>query len=650
MGTAGHVDHGKTSLIKALTQIDCDTHEEEKRRGITINLGFSYLLLSTGETVGIIDVPGHKDFINTMIAGACGIDFVLIVISADSGIMPQTIEHIRVISLLGIKKAIVALAKIDLVDNDLAEIAKSEIRGYLANTPYKNAPIVGVSSTKNIGIGELITEIENLCSNIEERKKGTFFRMYIDRIFSVKGMGSVVTGSVLNGEINIGDELMLLPGKISGLKIRSIERHGKKVNKVKAGDRAAINLPDVKKEDVHHGVILSDKQIEETCMIDVSVSFFEPEKEKHVWSTLQFLTGTFQSQARMHMLSKDNDSGSSVVFAQIHLQKPAILIRNDKFIIRNSSGNQTIGGGFVIDSSPLHHRKVTVTLLENLTKLANSLSDNLKITELIQQELKKEMGPLSVDEIAGKFHISIKDVVNETKNCNNKTIRYENEKGLIFIHHENDMYFQNKILSILNEYHKVNSLFAEGLKSNELLGKTGLLINSLNENYLSMLLNKMQSNSMIKQVKNTWAKAEHYPQVDEKTKKQLQWLENEILKYDLQKPVITEIEEKSLRLGISNGLLRVLLAFLVRERKIYMFNAEVIHKQVVDVHKKILLTELLKKEKEGLDSEEFRKQTGLSKRLCPILLSIYEKEKLIKLQNLGYKSLLFISKEGQDYR
>lgn len=638
MGTAGHVDHGKTSLIKALTQIDCDTHQEEKKRGITINLGFSYLPISNGDIIGIIDVPGHKDFINTMVSGACGIDFVLIVIAADSGIMPQTIEHINILSLLGIKKAIVALNKIDLVDADLAEMAKNEIAEFLENTPFKNSPIIGVSSTIGQGQFELIKEIETLCTDINEREKGLFFRMYIDRTFSIKGMGSVVTGSVLNGETETSKELQLFPGHLKGLKIRSLEKHSQRVEKVVAGDRAAINLPGLKKEDVKPGAVLTDRELEPTLMFDASISLFEKKQNSSNWLTVIFLSGTFESQARIHLIHQKN---SLQLFGQIHLEKPAILIPSDKFILRNSSGDKTIGGGFIIDSHPLHHKKITDNLFENLSILTNSIDSSYNPENLIQIELKKEPRPFSTEEVSNKIHLDISEIEKATNLSEKDFLSYKN--NTILIHSQYESLVQNKILEILSAHHIANSLYPEGLNAKEIFGKTGLSNTPTNETYLVLLLQKMEAQGLLKQVLQTWAKKDHLPQLDETTKAQALWLEKEIQNYGLQKPALSEIEEKAMVQNISKSKIKTLLTYLVREKKIYSFQSEIIHVSIVNKYREELLSEL-KNHSEGIDSEDFRKNTGLSKRLCPILISLYEKEKIIILKNMGYKNLISLAK------
>ncbi|MBM3437113.1 MAG: selenocysteine-specific translation elongation factor, partial [Bacteroidetes bacterium] len=352
IGTAGHVDHGKTALIKALTGIDCDTHKEEKERGITINLGFSHLTLPTGESFGIVDVPGHKDFIKTMVAGAYGIDLVLLVIAADSGIMPQTAEHLKIIEMLGVKHGIVVLNKVDLVDDEMLELAQLETEEFLEGTCLEGTPVVPVSSLRGDGLDNLVNKITEIIPRVQEREKKDHFRMYIDRIFNVKGIGYVVTGSVLEGEIENGKEIYLLPGKNRKMKIRGIERHGESVEKAHCGDRAALNIAGIKSEDFERGMVLSDIQIPETGMIDATFSLFEPDVVIGLWSNVVFFTGTFECSARMHLLTKETLQAGDSGVVQIHLSKPAILENNDKYIVRNSSNDLTLGGGTLLDVQP----------------------------------------------------------------------------------------------------------------------------------------------------------------------------------------------------------------------------------------------------------------------------------------------------------
>src|SRR3989339_367369 len=545
IGTAGHIDHGKTSLIKLLTGIDCDTHKEEKERGITINLGFSHIELPSGESCGIIDVPGHKDFITTMVGGACGIDLVLLVIAADSGMMPQTIEHLNIITALGIKNGVVALTKIDLVDEELAEMAMLEISEYLEKTSLKNIPVVGVSAHTGKGKDELIAALENAILLLDEKEKGNLFRIYIDRIFSVKGMGSVVTGSVLSGGISLGNDVYLLPGDKQKNRIRSIERHGKPVDAVVRGDRAAINLIGLKNEDFKRGMLLCEKQLETTILADAFISLFNNAPALELWSNIIIISGTFECQARMHLLNKEVVQPAEDALVQLHLSQPAILLNRDKFILRNTSGDITLGGGYIIDAAPLHHRKRTEKLIETLANLSvNILSDN-NINENINLLLNREFRPFFIDELAEKLSLKKDELKTNIQNNSCQFFHYENNDNDILIATKFDEAFTIKILKILQLHHKQNAIFAEGLESGEIISKLDLSKVKSGKMYLELLLQKMYANKQIDKCKKTWIKWGHTPQIDSKFENEIQWIENEILNYKEGKPIQSEIEKKA---------------------------------------------------------------------------------------------------------
>jgi len=470
MGTAGHVDHGKTALIKALTNIDCDTHKEEKERGITINLGFSHIDLPSGNSLGIIDVPGHKDFINTMVGGASGIDFVLLVIAADSGIMPQTEEHLNIIKTLNIKHAIIALTKIDLVDDELVDLAKLEIMEWLNDTAFKNAPIVGVSNKTGVGLEQLVSEIDRIIPQIEEKQIDNFFRMYVDRVFTIKGKGSVVTGSVLNGKISTGKELYLLPSNKQKLRIRTIQRHGTEVDEVVTGDRAAFNLTGLKSEDFKRGMLLSDNILETTQMLDAQISLFENSPKLKLWSNVIFYSGTFESQARIHLLDKDTLKGNETAIVQIHLEKEAIVMFKDKFIIRNTSGNQSLGGGVILDAQPLHHRKRTDKLLQELELLSASVLNENNIGELIKIELKKENKALSLSDLSSKLNISGTSILDELGAVEDLLRYQEDDTDILILKSTVEFYYQ-EIINHIQNYHDKNPILKQGLPENDLYGK-----------------------------------------------------------------------------------------------------------------------------------------------------------------------------------
>jgi selenocysteine-specific elongation factor len=649
MGTAGHVDHGKTALIKTLTGKDCDTHKEEKMRGITINLGFSYLNLPNGESVGIIDVPGHKDFINTMVGGACGMDFVMLVIAADSGIMPQTVEHMNIINSLGVKKGIVALTKADLVDEELIELAKLEIDEFLEKTSLKGAPVVAVSSVTGNGKDELIKTIENIIKDIDEKEESEQFRMYIDRIFSVKGFGSVVTGSVLGGSIELEKEVFLLPGNNPKLRVRSIERHGKAVEKVVAGDRAAINLIGLNIEDFKRGMIISDKNLQETKMIDASISLFDVNTTLPLWSHVTFHAGTFESPAKMHALNKDSIKPNEKVIVQIHLEKPAIFINKDKFIIRNSSGDKTLGGGFVMDIAPLHHKKRTAALIENLVNLGETLAKGDSMNGLIKIELKKETRPFTLEEIAGKLHLKAEDLKNSITGQTHGFSVYSSPEFFFLIDHGFDKSYSTKVLEILTTYHKEFSIFTDGYDINELAGKVNLSKTKQEKAFLALLLKQMEQNGLLEKSKNTWIVKGHKPKVDAQTTEEINWLENLILDYDVQKPVMSEIEEKADDKRISKHNLKMYFSYLVKQGKITWYQSDFIHTQLVGKYRPVLL-DLLRDNDKGIEINDFKDKINASKKFIAVLVSIYETEKIILTQGKGIETRIFITQSGKNYK
>jgi selenocysteine-specific elongation factor len=630
IGTAGHVDHGKTSLIKALTNIDCDTHKEEKARGITINLGFSHLELPNGESLGIVDVPGHKDFINTMVGGASGIDMVLLVIAADSGIMPQTVEHINIITSLGISKGIVALTKIDLVDDELAEIAEDEISSYLQKTSLKGAPIVGVSSITGKGKDDLIAAIQNIAMQIEEKEIGSFFRMFIDRIFTVKGFGSVVTGSVLDGSIEVGKDVLLLPGNCPKLRVRSIERHGKAVDRVVAGDRAAINLIGLKNEDFNRGMIISDKQLKETQMIDATISLFDIGEPIPIWSNISFISGTYESQARMHIINMDVLQPNEEAIVQIHLNKPAILLSKDKFIFRNTSSDLTLGGGCIIDASPLHHKKRTPKLIEYLTSLVNSIQSVNSTKEIIGIELKKELRPFSPDEIADNLNITVEDLKGVIKERISGYIVYQSGDNDILIDSSHDKSFAEKVLKILSEHHAKNPILPNGLDSKEIIGKLGLAVYKTGKLYMELLLSKMKTEGFIETAQNTWILKGHKPKLDKQTQEEIQWFENEIIKCDTEKPVLSEIEERAAGNRIQKNKLKLYLSYLAGDGKIQFYQSDFLHTSIINRFRPILLKKL-SQQPNGIDIPEYKELIGGTKRFRALLTDIFEAEKIISL-------------------
>ena len=370
IGTAGHIDHGKTTLIKALTGRNTDRWEEEQRRGITIDLGFTYFDLPSGDRAGIIDVPGHEKFINNMVAGVVGMDLVLLVIAADEGIMPQTREHMDILHLLGIEKSIIVLNKCDIVDEEWLELVEEEVKDELSGTFLENAPVMKVSAATGQGLDELIKKIQELTADdVVQKDISTIPRLPIDRAFSLSGFGTIITGTLLSGTISKEDTLEMYPiGK--ECKIRSIQVHGEDKEKCYAGQRVAINLSNVKKKEIERGCVLAPKNsMKNTDLLDVKLNVLDSSMRVLTNHTrLHFFTGTSEILCRAVLLDKEEIGPGESGYVQLRLEEEIAVRRGDKFVVRFYSPMETIGGGVVLEPNPKVKRRFQEAVIEELKR------------------------------------------------------------------------------------------------------------------------------------------------------------------------------------------------------------------------------------------------------------------------------------------
>ena len=358
IGTAGHVDHGKTQLIKALTGIDTDSHKQEKERGITIELGFAYLTLPNGERCGIIDVPGHEKFVRNMLAGAGSIDLVLFVIACNEGMMPQSREHLSILSLLGIKRGVIALTKIDLFDKDWVDMIALDIAEQMRGTFLESAPIIPVSSLTGVGISELKDCLSNIILTTPEIIDTSPARLPIDRVFSVDGFGTVVTGTLTEGKLSVGDDLVVYP-LMHKTKVRNLQVHGKNVQTANRSQRVAVNLAGLKVEDVTKGSVLAfPGSLCNTKTLDVRLDIINDTKRKILNnSRLHFFHGTTSTLCKLVFLDKDVLLGGESGYAQLHLDSEICAKPNDHFVVRFYSPLETVGGGIILDPNPLKRKR-----------------------------------------------------------------------------------------------------------------------------------------------------------------------------------------------------------------------------------------------------------------------------------------------------
>lgn len=377
LGTAGHIDHGKTTLIKTLTGVDLDRLKEEKARGITIQLGFTSLSLPSGQRLGIVDVPGHEKFVRNMVSGVGGIDIVLFTIAADEGIMPQTREHLDICQILNIKRGVVALTKIDLVDQDWLQMVTEEINEFTKGSFLEPAPVVPLSSVTGQGIPSLLTTLDTLAQEVEERTSGGIFRLPIDRVFTMKGFGTVVTGTLISGSVSLGDNVEILPEKIAA-KIRGIQVHNQQVEKASAGLRTAINLQGVDRDFLERGSILvPSKTLKPTLRIDVKMQHLAgSSKSLKNRSRIRFHSGTSEVLAQLTLLDMDELPPGSSSLAQLKLEEPVVVIPGDRFVIRSYSPLFTIGGGEVLDAHPHKHKRLEPETLSQLNAIQKGSDKN----------------------------------------------------------------------------------------------------------------------------------------------------------------------------------------------------------------------------------------------------------------------------------
>ena len=390
IGTAGHIDHGKSTLVTALTGIDPDRLAEEKRRGMTIDLGFAHLRLPGGQEVGIVDVPGHARFIRNMLAGTHGLDAVMLVIAADEGVMPQTREHLEIIDLLDVRRGIVVLSKVDLVDSDWLALVKSEVVEAIAGTSLQGAPVVPFSAFTGEGRAELLAELDRVLAAAEPRPDFGRPRLPIDRVFTMSGFGTVVTGTLVDGHLTVGDELEVFPGG-RGVRVRGLQQHNQKVESASPGGRVAANLTGAEKHELQRGDVLARaKTLAATRRVDASVRVLSssPQPLRH-GAELLFHTGTVEVTARVIVLDADQIDAGGHGWVQLYLDRPIAAAEHDRFILRVPSPATTIAGGTLVDVHPRKHSRHDGAARESLERRAAG--------DVLQEELRKYPRGVTVD-------------------------------------------------------------------------------------------------------------------------------------------------------------------------------------------------------------------------------------------------------------
>lgn len=604
IGTAGHIDHGKTTLIKALTGNETDNLKEEKERGISINLGFTALDLSNGERAGIIDVPGHENFIKNMMAGVVGIDIILLVIAADDGVMPQTIEHAQILHYMGVDNAIIVITKKNTVTPEMVDLVKADIEMSFTDTILEDAPIVAVDSVSGENIDQLKDLIEEKIISTQKIEDSKSMRMNIDRSFTLQGIGTIITGTLTEGEIYKDHEYMLYPSH-EKVKVRSIQNHDVPIDVAHKGQRIALNLANISSNEIKRGDIIAqnDSLIKvKNVQTKLSLSKFDDFKIEH-WTRVRFFHGTKEVLARAVPLNQKEISPNQTALCEFRLEEEIFVKRGDKFVIRSYSPLKTIGGGEIIDTNNENH---TVNSKEYVSYLKNK-EEFTEIDEIIdflntfknEEEIYTHMG---IEKSA--LEEDLRQMVA------NNDIQILGES---YISNQSLEKIAGEISQIVKDYHKENPL-DEGISKEELRQKLELNLDS--KDFEAMLKNKILTKNIMLQ--KGYVKDKNFAISLANDQKRIDELMGQIKANEPKLSKESDIFDKKDK---------DLLAFLLKEDLVRIDEFVITNEYY---QKLVGLVKDYFKDNERLEAKEFRDLSGLSRNQAIAFLEYLDKKNITK--------------------
>ena len=605
IGTAGHIDHGKTTLIKALSGIETDTTQEEKDRGMSINLGFAYFDLPSGKRCGVVDVPGHEKFIKNMLAGVSGINLVLLLVDSREGIMPQTKEHIDILTLLGIENYIIVMTKIDLIEEEYRGLVKEDIREFIAGTVLENSPIIEVDSISKKGLDNLLETIDKKTEDIEAKNVEKNARLNIDRSFQVKGFGTVVTGTLTEGVVNVGDELVIYPKGIK-TKVRNIQVHAKDVDKAYAGQRTAINLANIKFDDVKRGDTLATADsLTNTYMLDSEIKLINDERANlELWDRVRVYIGTEEVMARVVPLGTDLLKAGESSFAQLRLEDEIAVKNYDKFIIRTYSPMITIGGGVILDASPKKHSRFNEEILEKLKVQLEGNSTDLMANYLLSHNNYL----VSKDSIVKDLQLSENEVVESIAQLVETATVYETKLG--YIHKKKYEEVLEKLKKLLVEYHNRFKLKV-GIPKIEVLSKF-----KLSQKETLELLDLFIANNEIRLEGNLVAEKDFVVNYDKKQLAEKERIEKALLEGGFTPPTIKDLTNgEKPKVEILESLID---NTIVRLDADLVLHANILKEAIQKVEEHF-------KENDQMGLAEFRDMSGSSRKYSMAILEYLDK-------------------------
>lgn len=612
IGTAGHIDHGKTTLIKAITGIETDSLKDEKKRGITINLGFAHLDYED-MTVGFVDVPGHEKFIKNMVAGVTGIDAVMLVISADEGIMPQSIEHFNILELMGLKKGFVVITKTDLVDEELVEVVEEEVKELVQGTFLENCKIIKASSKTMVGIDEIKDFIRELASQEDRDLSLENPRLAIDRVFSLRGVGTVVTGTLANGLLDKEDTVLIYPQQISST-IRNLQVFSRDVDRVLAGQRTAINLRDLDKKDLNRGDDLAlPDTLRLTNQIDCKIEIIEStDRVIKNNSRLHLHIGTKEVIAKIKILNNTELVGGSSSYARLKIEEDITVKRGDRFILRFYSPLETVGGGVVLDPNP--KRK-----LNEIIKEIDFKEEDYNLKSYIEFLLKMENSFLKLEEIIKNTIFNYEYIKKVLFELESRDIVYNYIFGrkIFAIHSQVQEKLNNKILDYLKKNEKENNI-SLGIPKEELRNN---IFEGIDKNIYNEFIDKLVTKNLIKNTNNMITTFNYYPEMNLSQKEKKREL---LIKLSNQGKDILNVKEYRESQESSN-----IIDYMIAEEELVEINKdEVILKNNLENIKEKLIKYL--KENEKITVVDFRDLIESNRKHSIMILEYFDSKNLTK--------------------
>ena len=616
VGTAGHIDHGKTWLVQALTGIDTDRLKEEKERGISIELGFAPLKLPSGKILGLVDVPGHERFIRQMLAGAAGMDLGVLVVAADEGVMPQTLEHLAILNLLHTQKGLVVLTKKDLVDDDWLGMVKDDLRGALKGTFLQDAPILAVSAKTREGLGELLEALDTLASKTTPKPEGGPARLPIDRVFTLKGFGTVVTGTLWSGTLKPGIELMILPKGIKA-RIRGLEVHDQRVERALAGQRVAVNLTGVGTEELKRGdVLVTPGSYEAAIRLDVALDLLAEAKPLKQRQRVHFYLGTAEVLGRAVLLEDQALEPGKSGLARLLLESSVVAAPKDRFVIRSYSPMVTIGGGEVIQLEGAQTRTKKAELAKTLKrKLAGSLEDltedALGAPELVSEEaLAKKLALPPGQEGQALLHL-------ESLRQKGKALAFSLDGKRLWVAQAALEQLQEGILELLKAFHKAHPARA-GISREPIREK---LAKGIEPRGFGVLLEALESAGIIRLQGDLVALTEFTPKLPDKLAKAGEVAIKRFLNAKFQPPSWEEALEG---LGLNRDEATELLAYLLGQGELIRLKEDIILPKETLERAKTRIQELIR-QKGPVGVGEVRDALGSSRKLVIPLMEYFDR-------------------------